>query len=800
MNKLTMFFYVAIINFICLGLTNISFAQTDNSSLLNHPFYKFLSENKNNQEAIKAMKNFKDTINLKIIKINEWSTYEKIEKDDYDKLNEYYNQIKAEVDAINTNEIAAMSGFLSDGISYKKVKHNIGEWCINFETVAKPNYEKAQSIYNDKFVPTFKETEDKLGAKIVGEIIVLGELFGKAYKFTKEHWPEIKEALNTFFPNFKPFNKLEEETVGKVFKYYYQENIAKNIALAPWGSIVHPYRPITVESSTDSIEIKDEDIVGFAEVKIKNSNRGNDSNKDRAPIRNNNHTSSKEASTKKLINYSKNLSAGKRYNDRNEKNSFFRWEIKNEEKGKEGLRVYKRGWKFESVSDTSIHDYELKSKLYLGKSSDFKNAKMFLWNINKSKINEEELPAYTANYMYLNENDSVVIGKLKYDVFSSTNSNKVYKESNRRIAIKLPNGYTSNDLFELKLVQIGEVCNVFIDNKLLTQINGKSINTPKAGKIECGFLSLTNITIYSDTDSKSKKRTINPAFERTYQKDPIIVKNLIVSKWSKEANSVADNKNTDEESSKNVKFKNAPGKLKYLIIGVSQYMDTTYNLKYADKDARAVAGMFNKMSPRGENNVEMLYNRKATKANILNKLDEMLSKCNENDFFYFYFSGHGVKDGLVPTDFKGTSSSVLSYEEIINVFNKHTVNLKMMLIDACHSGSVGDKIKGAKAIPGQEYDGFLEQMDKYSKKNAFGALASSASSELSWEEPKLKNSLFTYWLVRGCLYGGADSNDDKFISIDELQDYLDANVSKIQNTQAPLKGIDGRLPIAFKVR
>jgi len=120
-------------------------------------------------------------------------------------------------------------------------------------------------------------------------------------------------------------------------------------------------------------------------------------------------------------------------------------------------------------------------------------------------------------------------------------------------------------------------------------------------------------------------------------------------------------------------------------------------------------------------------------------------------------------------------------------------------LDACYSGAAGGRTFAAKRTrAGTVDDQFLERLTR-SKGRAI--VTASRTSEVSIELPELGHGIFTYYLVNG-LKGAADLNRDGIISLQELYEYVEQQVSTksraVGGNQHPvMKGeLEGVLPLA----
>lgn len=146
---------------------------------------------------------------------------------------------------------------------------------------------------------------------------------------------------------------------------------------------------------------------------------------------------------------------------------------------------------------------------------------------------------------------------------------------------------------------------------------------------------------------------------------------------------------------------NAPAKRRLFVatVGVSDYKDSTMNLKYADDDARAIEAAFKQSGTLYDEvvTVGMLTDATATKANVL-ALNAKLKETTADDTVVLFFAGHGVldrtsKDFYFAThdmDFNAPSKLGLSMEALIGLFNGVSARQRIMFLDACHSGELDD--------------------------------------------------------------------------------------------------------------
>jgi len=219
-----------------------------------------------------------------------------------------------------------------------------------------------------------------------------------------------------------------------------------------------------------------------------------------------------------------------------------------------------------------------------------------------------------------------------------------------------------------------------------------------------------------------------------------------------------------------------------LVVGVASYAHMP-SLKYTDDDAYQLYAFLK--SPEGgaipNENIKVLVDDVATKNNILMSMEQLFSKADANDVVMLYMSGHGLEGSFIPSDFDGFKNQ-LSYNSINEILDQSQAKHKLLIADACHSGSlVGTR--GSNYAPAlNNYYNILENLES----GGTAMLLSSAAKELSLEYSGLRQGVFTHFLMNG-LRGSADTDENKVVTISELYAYMYDEVrSYTQNAQSPI--------------
>jgi hypothetical protein len=232
-----------------------------------------------------------------------------------------------------------------------------------------------------------------------------------------------------------------------------------------------------------------------------------------------------------------------------------------------------------------------------------------------------------------------------------------------------------------------------------------------------------------------------------------------------------------------------------VVIGVSSYPHMQ-SLKYTDDDAYKIYSFMK--SPEGgaltDNELTVIIDEAATRDNILEQIKMTFAKAGENDMVMLYYSGHGLKDAILPHDYDGVDNKIL-YEELYEIIEISKAKQKICIIDACHSGGmlatkgINERIPTTAQIYYENLGG---------KKGGTAIITSSKIEEASIEGANLRQGVFSYFWVQA-LKGVADADNNKIVTISEAFLYVQKNVSSYtSNYQTPqLDGnFDALLPLA----
>jgi uncharacterized caspase-like protein len=258
--------------------------------------------------------------------------------------------------------------------------------------------------------------------------------------------------------------------------------------------------------------------------------------------------------------------------------------------------------------------------------------------------------------------------------------------------------------------------------------------------------------------------------------------------------------------------------LHLLIVGVNQYANSAYNLKYAVADANAFGEEMKrqqqKLARYQQIEVTSLLDQEATKANLLAAFKrltgdrgplppgtpnaiESIKAAEPEDAVIVYYAGHGTAQDqrfyLIPHDlgYEGTRTeitksgleAILSHSisdiELEQAFSTMDAGLILMVIDACNSGQAleaEEKRRGPMNSKG------LAQL-AYEK--GMYILTAAQSYQAALEAEQLGHGYLTFALVEEGLKSAAADNQpkDNLVVLREWLDYATERVPRMQEAK-----------------
>jgi hypothetical protein len=244
-----------------------------------------------------------------------------------------------------------------------------------------------------------------------------------------------------------------------------------------------------------------------------------------------------------------------------------------------------------------------------------------------------------------------------------------------------------------------------------------------------------------------------------------------------------------------------------LLVGINDYEDSSIgSLEFSIEDIQGFYEILTSYEQNGYNksNVKVLLAESAekpTRNNTLSKLTSMSRVAGTEDSILFYFSGHGLEKSSKPyllfADSYGNTieQTAIPTELIRKTMEESAARVKIMIVDACHSGA----IKGVKDS-GKMSESFFESL--IHPPEGFVVMTSCKLGEFSYEWKEKKHGVFSHYLLEG-LRGMADEDNDKIITITDAYTYCNENVTRwafkngLEQTPFLDARISGDIPFVF---
>lgn len=208
-------------------------------------------------------------------------------------------------------------------------------------------------------------------------------------------------------------------------------------------------------------------------------------------------------------------------------------------------------------------------------------------------------------------------------------------------------------------------------------------------------------------------------------------------------------------------------------------------------------------------NVVTLLDANATRAAVLNGLDELAARANPDDTVCVFFSGHGAVVGnpgnedsvlvTVDSDLADIENTTISSDELAAALAQIKAKRLLVFIDACHAGGAAIS-KSVSDGKGREFkSGYTQNtFAKLAAGSGRALMASCRADEVSAVFVGARNSVFTTVLLAG-LRGAADKNASGFIKVFDLFNYISEEVPKLlPDNQHPIFKADN-LEVNFAI-
>jgi molecular chaperone DnaK len=185
---------------------------------------------------------------------------------------------------------------------------------------------------------------------------------------------------------------------------------------------------------------------------------------------------------------------------------------------------------------------------------------------------------------------------------------------------------------------------------------------------------------------------------------------------------------------------------------------------------------------------------------IAARIEGMLYECQPDDLLLLHFSGHGLKSESGDLFFAAPNtrsnllgSTAVSAEFVQRCLRNSRARQIVLFLDCCYSGafSRGITIRAAEI---NALDSFPKQRLGRGRGRAVIAASSATAYAFEPDDPgrhqSSQPSLFTAAMVEGLATGEADRDEDGWVSLNELYDYVFEAVRARNPNQAPRRQVD----------
>lgn len=248
--------------------------------------------------------------------------------------------------------------------------------------------------------------------------------------------------------------------------------------------------------------------------------------------------------------------------------------------------------------------------------------------------------------------------------------------------------------------------------------------------------------------------------------------------------------------------KNIESKVYFVGIGIDQFANPKYNLRYSCKDIRDLCAKLREKYG-AQLIIDTLFNTQVTVANIKALRGKLLNS-SVNDKVIISYSGHGLLDrkynyilSTYSVDFEHPELKGLAYESMEHLLDSIPARKKLLLIDACHSGEV-DKDDVISMNQTSDSMGLKKgsQLLEYGDEQSFGLrnsfelmqnvfvnvgqntgaviISAAAGNQFALENGNLQNGVFTYTILEAL-------NQYPTIKIGALRKTVSERVSLLTN-------------------
>ena len=191
------------------------------------------------------------------------------------------------------------------------------------------------------------------------------------------------------------------------------------------------------------------------------------------------------------------------------------------------------------------------------------------------------------------------------------------------------------------------------------------------------------------------------------------------------------------------------------------------------------------------------------------QIEELFSESRSDDVLLLHFSGHGLKSESGELFFAASNtrpnrlgSTAVSADFVQRCMQASRSRSVVLLLDCCYGGAFAQGVKVRAAGDVNVLDSFPQERTGGGRGRA--VITASSAMEYAFEGDRLADdqhrrpSVFTSALVEGLATGDADRDEDGWVSLNELYDYVFDKVREQNPHQTPSRQVEleGELYVA----
>ena len=216
-----------------------------------------------------------------------------------------------------------------------------------------------------------------------------------------------------------------------------------------------------------------------------------------------------------------------------------------------------------------------------------------------------------------------------------------------------------------------------------------------------------------------------------------------------------------------------------LLIGVSEYEPGLNPLPAAVKDIEALQRVLQDPEMGGFDEVKTLANPEPHTMQL--EIETLFDGRAKDDLVLLFFSGHGIKDDagklyfatrITRKNAKGDliRATAVPTSFVHEIMNNSRAKRQAIILDCCFSGAFDPALQAKD-------DGSFDLRGQLGAEGRV-VLASSSSTQYSFEQKGADVSIYTQYLVEGIETGAADRNQTGQVSILDLHEYVTNKVQE----------------------